>query len=135
MEYGTFGRHVIADFWGVDFKKINDVDYLKNHLYKAAQKCDATILDMSYKKFDPFGVTIIILLSESHLSIHTYPEQGFAAIDGYTCGKDIDSEDAINYLIAILEPKKVFVVPVILKLSKLSKRIQILIILIIAIRI
>lgn len=108
MEHKTFGRHILADVWGVDFEKINDIEFLEEHMCKAAERCGATILAVQSKKFNPFGVTVLILLSESHLSIHTYPEKGFAAIDGYTCGENIDPEDAINYLFTIFEPKKVF---------------------------
>jgi S-adenosylmethionine decarboxylase len=54
------------------------------------RKAMAQVLSVIDKKFDPNGCTILILLSESHLSIHTYPEEEFAAIDCYTCGKDVD---------------------------------------------
>ncbi|MFC0271400.1 adenosylmethionine decarboxylase [Metabacillus herbersteinensis] len=109
MEYKTFGRHVLADVWGVEFNRINDIEFLKEHMYKAAKKSGATILAIEYKTFDPYGASVFILLSESHLSIHTYPEKGFAAIDGYTCGENIDPEDAINYLLTIFEPEKIFI--------------------------
>jgi S-adenosylmethionine decarboxylase len=108
VEYKTFGRHVLADIWGVDFNKINDIEFLKEHMYKAAEKSGATILAMEYEAFTPCGATVLILLSESHLSIHTYPEKGFAAIDGYTCGDDVDPEVAINYLLSIFEPEKIY---------------------------
>jgi S-adenosylmethionine decarboxylase len=108
LEYKTFGRHVLADVWGVDFNKINDIEFLKEHMYEAAEKSGATILAMNYEVFIPHGVTILILLSESHLSIHTYPEKGFAAIDGYTCGEDVDPEVAVDYLLSILEPERIY---------------------------
>jgi S-adenosylmethionine decarboxylase len=98
----------LADVWGVDFDKINDIEFLKEHMYKAAEKSGATILAMNYEIFIPYGVTILILLSESHLSIHTYPEKGFAAIDGYTCGEDVDPEVAVDYLLSILEPERIY---------------------------
>jgi S-adenosylmethionine decarboxylase len=108
VEYKTYGRHVLADVWGVDFQKLNDVQFLKEQLTIAANKCGAKVLGMEYEKFKPCGVTVLILLSESHLSIHTYPEKGFAAIDGYTCGEDVDPELAVEYLLNILEPKKIY---------------------------
>jgi S-adenosylmethionine decarboxylase len=108
VDYKTFGRHVLADVWGVEFNRINDIEFLKEHMYKAAEKSGATILAMEYEVFKPCGATVLILLSESHLSIHTYPEKGFAAIDGYTCGDDVDPEVAINYLLSIFEPKKIY---------------------------
>jgi S-adenosylmethionine decarboxylase len=108
VEYKTFGRHILADIWGVEFHKINDIEFIKEHMYKAAEKCGATILAMSYESFKPCGATVLILLSESHLSIHTYPEKGFAAIDGYTCGDDVDPEIAINYLLSIFKPQTTY---------------------------
>jgi S-adenosylmethionine decarboxylase len=108
VEYKTFGRHVLADVWGVEFDRINDIEFLKEHMYKAAEKSGASILAMEYEAFKPCGATVLILLSESHLSIHTYPEKGFAAIDGYTCGDDVDPEVAIDYLLSILEPEKIY---------------------------
>lgn len=108
MEYKTFGRHVLADIWGVDFNKLNDIGFLKEHMYKAAEKSGAKILAIQSEAFTPCGVTVLLLLSESHLSIHTYPEKGFAAIDGYTCGDEVDPEVAINYLLSIFAPEKIY---------------------------
>lgn len=108
MEYSTYGRHIIVDFWGVDYALLNNVDYLKQIMSEAAEKSHATVLSVSCKEFDPYGCTILILLSESHLSIHTYPEKGFAAIDCYTCGRNKDPKLAINYLIGLLKPKEIF---------------------------
>jgi S-adenosylmethionine decarboxylase len=108
VEYSTFGRHILVDLWGVEFNRINDIEFLKEHMYKAAEKSGANVLAMEYEAFKPCGATILILLSESHLSIHTYPEKGFAAIDGYTCGVNVDPEVAITYLLSILEPQKIY---------------------------
>ena len=106
MEYSTSGTHIIADFWGVEFNLLNDPVLLEKHLVQAAKDIGATILSCESKTFQPFGVTVFVVLSESHLSIHTYPEKGFAAIDGYTCGGTIDPMDAVLYLVSVLHPKK-----------------------------
>jgi S-adenosylmethionine decarboxylase len=108
MKYSTYGRHIAADIWGVDFKVLDNVDFLRLIMVEAAEKSHAQVLSVTYKKFDPNGCTILILLSESHLSIHTYPEEEFAAIDCYTCGKDVDPQIAVNYLIDILKPQKIY---------------------------
>jgi S-adenosylmethionine decarboxylase len=107
LEYSTFGRHIIADLWGVDFAKLNDVALLKKHIYEAAMVSGATVLSIDYHQFEPHGATLFAVLSESHLSIHTYPEKGFAAIDGYTCGYTVDPLKSIEYLLAVLKPDKV----------------------------
>lgn len=108
MEYSTFGRHVAIDTWGVDFDLLNSAELLQHHMVEAAEACGATVLSVQSKQFDPQGATVLVLLSESHLSIHTYPERGFAALDCYTCGDTVDPEIAIEYLVKILNPEKVY---------------------------
>ena len=108
MEYSTFGRHVAIDTWGVDFELLNNAELLQHHMVEAAEACGATVLSVQSKQFDPQGATVLVLLSESHLSIHTYPERGFAALDCYTCGDTVDPEVAIEYLVKILNPEKVY---------------------------
>lgn len=109
MTYSTFGRHVAADLWEVDFDRINNAGFLQNQLIAAAERCGATVLSVSERQFEPQGATVLLLLSESHLSIHTYPERGFAALDCYTCGDTVDPEIAIHYLISVLKPRTYYV--------------------------
>lgn len=104
MNYDTKGLHVIADFWGINADKLDDVKYLTNCLTEAAQISGATILSHIHHKFDPVGVTMVVLLSESHMSIHTYPEHGYASIDCYTCGS-ADPQKAIDYLVNEFKPE------------------------------
>ncbi|RXT15219.1 adenosylmethionine decarboxylase [Ammoniphilus sp. CFH 90114] len=108
MEYSTFGRHVAIDTWGVDFDLLNNAGLLQHHMVEAAEACGATVLSVQSKQFDPQGATVLVLLSESHISIHTYPERGFAALDCYTCGDTVDPEVAIEYLVKILNPEKTY---------------------------
>lgn len=106
LEYSTFGRHVAVDTWGVEFELLNDAQFLEAQLVEAAEACGATVMSVQSKQFEPQGATVLVLLSESHLSIHTYPERGFAAIDCYTCGETVDPQLAIDYLVSVLKPKK-----------------------------
>lgn len=104
MEYSTFGRHVAVDAWGIEFDKLNRVDWLEAQMVEAAETCGATVLSVQSKQFEPQGATVLVMLSESHLSIHTYPEKGFAALDCYTCGETVDPELAIDYMLSVLKP-------------------------------
>ncbi|HLN60105.1 MAG TPA: adenosylmethionine decarboxylase [Symbiobacteriaceae bacterium] len=102
MAFSTYGRHVAMDLREVSFDKLNDADFLKSAMVEAANRCGATIVGENFIKFHPQGVTGVLVLSESHLSIHTYPEEGFAAIDCYTCGTTVDPEVACDYLMDVL---------------------------------
>ncbi|KAB2953353.1 adenosylmethionine decarboxylase [Heliorestis acidaminivorans] len=106
MEYSTFGRHVAVDTWGVDFSMLNDADFLEAKMIEAAEIAGATVLSSQKKQFNPQGATVLVLLSESHISIHTYPEKGFAALDCYTCGDTVDPQVAIGHLVKVLDPRK-----------------------------
>lgn len=108
MEYSTFGRHVAVDTWGVNFEMLNNADFLQAQMVEAAEACGATVMSVQSKQFEPQGATVLVLLSESHLSIHTYPERGFAAIDCYTCGETVDPQLAIDYLVSVLKPEKTY---------------------------
>ncbi len=113
MEFSTFGRHVAVDLWGVQFERINDAAWLESHMVQAADACGATVLSVQARQFEPQGATVLVMLSESHISIHTYPERGFAALDCYTCGETVDPQLAIDYLISVLEPETVHHVKVV----------------------
>lgn len=102
MSFSTYGRHVTMDLRDVSFETLNDADFLRDAMVEAASRCGATIVGESFVKFSPQGVTGVLVLSESHLSVHTYPEEGFAAIDCYTCGTTVDPEVATDYLKAAL---------------------------------
>lgn len=105
MEYSTFGRHVVVDTWGVDADILNNPEWLQAKMIEAAEACGATVLSVQSKQFEPQGATVLVMLSESHISIHTYPEKGFAAIDCYTCGETVDPELAVRHLIDVLRPQ------------------------------
>lgn len=107
MDYSTFGRHVAVDVWGIPFRILNNGKLLEEYLLNSAAKCGATIISSQSHQFEPQGTSVFVLLAESHLSIHTYPEKGYAAIDCYTCGRTIDPNEAVQYLIEQLKPTHV----------------------------
>ena len=107
VEYSTFGRHVAVDTWGVNFELLNNAEWLQAQMVEAAEVCGATVLSVQSKQFEPQGATVLVLLSESHLSIHTYPEKGFAALDCYTCGETVDPQVAIDFMVSVLKPQQI----------------------------
>jgi S-adenosylmethionine decarboxylase len=92
------GRHVLCELEGVDFELLNDEAYLRQILERSLVQAGATILEVSSKHFEPQGVTVLVLLSESHASMHTYPEIGSVFIDVFTCGDQASPELAVRLL-------------------------------------
>lgn len=108
MGFSTFGYHIVVDFWGVDFQLFHNTDWLERRLVEAAAIAGATVCSVQSKQFEPQGATVLVLLSESHLSMHTYPEKGFAALDCYTCGEETNPEQIIQYLLEVFMPRKMY---------------------------
>ena len=79
------GRHVIIELWGCS-EAINDASLVESAMRNAVHAANATLLDIFVHEFSPQGVTGVAVLSESHLSIHTWPEYGYVAADVFTCG-------------------------------------------------
>jgi S-adenosylmethionine decarboxylase len=98
------GTHIIAELFGC--KKINELNFVRESLEQAATICGATVLHTKLHKFSPQGITGYVLLAESHISIHTWPEHDYAAVDVFTCGL-MDTEKAIHYLAERLGAQKV----------------------------
>ena len=100
----TFGKHIIIELYGATYESLNDIQQLTSILEEAITLAGATLINKLQYKFSPQGVSMIFLLAESHLSIHTWPEQSYAAIDMYTCGK-CDPYKAFEYIATKLHAK------------------------------
>ncbi|ARK31688.1 adenosylmethionine decarboxylase [Halalkalibacter krulwichiae] len=93
----TMGRHVIAELWGCNVEKLNNMSYIEQVFVDAALKSGAEVREVAFHKFAPHGVSGVVIISESHLTIHSFPEHGYASIDVYTCG-DLDPNIAANHI-------------------------------------
>ncbi|MBI2085508.1 MAG: adenosylmethionine decarboxylase [Candidatus Aenigmarchaeota archaeon] len=100
------GSHLIAELVGCSFDTLNDEKKIKEAMLNASAAANFTVLEVSIKKFSPQGVTALLLLSESHFSIHTWPELGYAAIDMFTCSKTCDPNEAFKVLVNYLKPNR-----------------------------
>ena len=100
------GKHLLLELYKCDYEKLNDESFLRCALNRAAKLAKATVLNMMSNKFDPQGVTAIALLAESHISIHTWPESNYSAVDIFTCGQNMSPELASQYLIESLIAKE-----------------------------
>jgi S-adenosylmethionine decarboxylase len=92
------GRHLILDLYNCDRDLLDDYEELERLLQVALNMAGANILRVFGEKFQPQGVTLLALLAESHASIHTWPELGYAAIDLYTCGDTTNTHRAAEFL-------------------------------------
>tara|TARA_B100000212_G_scaffold277134_1_gene216691 strand:- start:282 stop:725 length:444 start_codon:yes stop_codon:yes gene_type:complete len=97
------GNHLLLELYGCNREKLNDELYLRCQLNSAAKLAKASVLNIVSNKFEPFGVTAIALLAESHLSIHTWPESQYSAIDIFTCGRKMRPKLASQFLIESLQ--------------------------------
>lgn len=95
----TISRHIIADIESIDPFLFDDAELILEALTLAAKEANATILKTAYHRFSPHGVTAFLLLSESHISIHTWPECNAAAVDIFTCGGYTDPEAALDVIL------------------------------------
>ena len=99
-------KHLLLELYRCDCEKLNDESFLRCTLNMAAKLAKATVLNLISNKFEPQGVTAIALLAESHISIHTWPESNYSAVDIFTCGKNMLPELASQYLIEALEAEE-----------------------------
>jgi len=82
----TLGRHLIAEFYGCDDGVSDDVTAIEEHLRAAATAIGATVVGAAFHRYAPQGVSGTLLIAESHMSVHTWPEAGYVAVDIFTCG-------------------------------------------------
>jgi len=99
------GTHVVADFW--NGKIVEDKKELEQLLRGAAKAARSTPLQVSIYNFKPQGITGVILLAESHIAVHTWPEINYVAIDIFTCGKEAHPKEALKFLQDYLQPERV----------------------------
>ena len=95
-------KHFLLELYRCDYEKLNDESFLRCTLNNAAKLANATVLNLISNKFEPQGVTAIALLADSHLSIHTWPEAHYSAVDIFTCGQNMKPEISCTYLIKTL---------------------------------
>lgn len=83
----TLGRHLLVEYFGCDPEVLNDEARIRTLMRDAAKAAGATEVAVVFHRFSPQGVSGVVVVEESHLSIHTWPEYGYAAVDFYTCGE------------------------------------------------
>ncbi|MBF0537222.1 MAG: adenosylmethionine decarboxylase [Nitrospirae bacterium] len=101
----ALGTHLLVELRDCNTSKLKDLREVTDAMVGAAKQARATVVDVSFHEFNPFGISGMVIIAESHLSIHTWPEYRYAAVDIFTCGDIIDPGTAASYLIKRFDSK------------------------------
>lgn len=100
------GRHLIVEYAECNNDLLNDLDQLETFMNESVRKAGATIVKSTFHRYNPQGVSGVVVIAESHISIHTWPEYGYAAVDFFTCGDSVDPYRAFEYMKEKLQSKE-----------------------------
>jgi len=103
----ALGRHFILELSHCSSEVLCSLTKVREYIVEAAKRANAHVLKVTFHKFSPHGISGVVVIAESHLSIHTWPEEGYAAVDIYTCGDTTTPETACEYLAQMFEAKNV----------------------------
>lgn len=92
------GRHLIAELYQCNSEILDDLPRIEKIFVDAALLSGAEVLEVVFHKFAPVGVSGVVIISESHLAVHTFPEHSYASVDIYTCGHRINPNEAYHYI-------------------------------------
>lgn len=95
----SLGRHLLLELHDCSPEVLNNLESVRTALVEAAKRAEATIIDVLFHEFNPFGVSGVVVIAESHLSIHTWPEYRYAAVDIFSCGDTLKPAEAAAYLV------------------------------------
>ena len=93
------GKHVLVELWQADPALLDDLEWVRRGLLQAAEEARCTVVSQAFHKYAPQGVSGVVVVAESHISVHTWPEHGYAAVDIFTCGDRPMPEAAAQFLI------------------------------------
>jgi len=105
----ALGIHLIVELYECDAEIIKDVVCIKKIVMEAVNISGAEIIEPVFHNFNPHGVSGVVVIAESHVSIHTWPEHRYCALDIFTCGDVIDNDKALSYLRKELQAQNIYV--------------------------
>jgi spermidine synthase len=94
----SLGRHILVEYYDCSSEVLNDVIMIENAMVKASEAAGATVINSTFHHFSPFGVSGVVVIEESHLAVHTWPEYRYAALDLFTCGEHVDPWISYEFL-------------------------------------
>ena len=95
----ALGQHLLIELYGCDRDILDNLEHVRQALLHAAELVSASIIQVVAHKFQPHGVTVVVAIAESHLSVHTWPEYGYAAVDVFTCSAEPLTDEVEDYLV------------------------------------
>ena len=101
----ALGKHLLLELRECNKEALDDIEFIRINLVTAAIAAGATVMGESFHKFSPQGVSGVVVIAESHVTIHTWPEYGYAAVDVFTCGSSVKPEVAADILVQKLDSK------------------------------
>jgi S-adenosylmethionine decarboxylase len=100
----ALGRHVLLELYQCPVELLKAGNELEGFLKAAAERMGATVVTSNFHQFSPYGISGVVIIQESHLTLHTWPEHQYAAVDIFTCG-EIDLQAGIEHLIQVFQAK------------------------------
>ena len=100
------GQHILLELYNCNKDILNDKNMIQTHMEQAAEKSNATIVNSVFHRFNPHGVSGVVVIAESHMAIHTWPEYNYAAVDLFTCGSSVNPWKAFEFLKKSLEAEQ-----------------------------
>ena len=94
----SLGNQWMMEIYDCDPHQLERTNTVEDVLVEAARLCKATVISSEFHQFQPHGVSGVVIISESHLAIHTWPERGYAAVDVFTCGVHLRADVAADYI-------------------------------------
>lgn len=102
----ALGQHILVEYYDCNTEVLTNCPFIEQEMNVAAEKCGATIVNSTFHTFSPYGVSGVVVIAESHLTIHTWPEHGYAAVDLFTCGEELQTDLAIDHLKRVLNSSR-----------------------------
>jgi S-adenosylmethionine decarboxylase len=99
----ALGRHLLLELYACPPDRLNDVKGIEACLLEAVRRIGATLISHQTHRFSPHGVSAVVIIAESHLTIHTWPEHGYAAVDLFTCSDRLNPQAGLDHICSSLE--------------------------------
>lgn len=106
MNIEQLGRHILVEYYNCDKELLKNHELIEMHMKQAAIEAKATIVTSCFHKFNPWGVSGAVIIQESHLTIHTWPEYGYASVDLFTCSNSVNPWNGFKYLEEALQAER-----------------------------